>query len=241
MPESEPLEEILQEANNYFGDLSRKMLDHAGDTSLTSQQKKELISEFYRDNLSKIGRKDVPQAAEKIKKRANELNLPHETVAGFCVSEKLEHKATLFISRDEKLLKTVRSEEGKNQRIEHSDMLKAFIKSHNTDLYNLKSQLNLYKSSSHGFNALKQLADKFDLGDDSVEVAEEFEDLAIHRVNKLESIRKKVKEEPKQAIRDLKKLTEEFSEDSKKISEEVISIKKQQREREKKIEEYQLN
>lgn len=241
MAEAQPLEEILTEAQEYFGDLSRKMLDHTGNNNFTSQQKKEQISEFYRKKMSSLSREDVPEAAEKIKEKANELNLPHETVAGFCIAEKLEYKSRLFISRDQKLLKTIRSEREKVQRIENSDMLKAFIRSNKDNLYNLKSQLNLYKSSAHGFNALKQLAEKFDLGEDPVNVAEELEDLATHRVNHLENIRDMVGSEPREAVKSLKEMTEEFREDSEDVSRKVVSIKRQQEERERKIEEYKID
>lgn len=241
MAESEPLEEILNDAQEYFGDLSRKMLDHTGNHNFTSQQKKEQISEFYREEMKSLGRKDIPEAAEKIKEKANELNLPHETVAGFCLAEKLEYKSRLFISRDQKLLKTVNGEEEKVQRIENSDMLKAFIRSNKDNLYNLKSQLNLYKSSAHGFTALKQLAEKFDLGEEAIEVTEELEDLTIHRVNHLENIRDMVGSEPREAVRSLKELTEEFREDSEDVSRKVVSVKRQQEERERKIEEYKID
>lgn len=241
MAETESLEEILGEAQEYFGDLSRKMLDQSGGNSFTSQQKKEEISEFYRKKIDSLSREDVPEKAEKVKEKANELNLPHETVAGFCIAEKMEYKARVFISRDKKLLKTVKSEEKKVQRIENSDMLKAFIKSHRDDLYNLKSQLTLYKSSAHGFNALKQFSEKFDVGEDPVDVAAELEDLATHRVNRLENIRDMVGSEPREAVRDLKNMTDEFRKDSEEVSRKVVSIKRQQKERERKIEEYKID
>ena len=237
----ESLEKILRDSEKFFGDLTRKMLDHTDSHDYTSQQKKEAIAEFYRQNLSSLHRKEVGEKAEKIKEKANELNLPHETVAGFCVSEKLEEKATLFISRDETLLRTVRSEEETEGKLENSSMLRKFITSNNRDVYNLQDQLNQYNSSSHGFTALKQLEGKFDLGEDVDEVLEELEDLAVHRVNRVEDMMDLADDDPGQAVMDLKELVDEFPDDSRKISEKVVSVKKQQRQREHRIEEHQMN
>jgi len=238
---TESLEEVLRDAENFFGDLTQKMLDHTEKKDYTSQQKKEAITEFYRENLSTLSKTEVGETAEKIKAEADELNLPEETIAGFCITEKLDQKSSLLISRDETLLKTVKSEEEKVDNLEKSSMLRKFITSRNTDVYNLRDQLNQYKSSVHGFQAIKKLSEKFDLGKDPVTTIEMLEDQAQHRANKVEDIIDKGGKNPGEAVRKLKELTEDFYEDSKKISQEVVNVKKQQQEREKQIEEYRIN
>lgn len=223
----ESLEKVLRDSYDFFGDLSDKVRDSVKDAErdFTSEEKKEDIAQFYREKLSSFGRDDIEGVEKEIRREANRIGVSPKTVARFCLTEKLNKKGTLLISRDKKLLNTVRSEEKKCKNLSDSSMLRKFISSQKNSVYNMRDQLNLYKSSIHGFEALRQLAEKFRLDKEIQETAEDLKSRAQIRVSQVEDMIELGGENPEKAIEELESLVNSFSSESREITDAVNDLR----------------
>lgn len=223
----ESLEKVLRDSYDFFGDLSDKVRDSVKDAErdFTSEEKKEDIAQFYRAKLSSFGRDDIEEVEKEIRREANRIGVSPKTVARFCLTEKLSKKGTLLISRDKKLLNTVRSEEKKCKNLSDSSMLRKFISSQKNSVYNMRDQLNLYKSSIHGFEALRQLAEKFRLDKEIQETAEDLKSRAQIRVSQVEDMIELGGENPEKAIEELESLVNSFSSESREITDAVNDLR----------------
>jgi hypothetical protein len=223
----ESLEKVLRDSYDFFGDLSDKVRDSVKDAErdFTSEEKKEDIAQFYREKLSSFGRDDIEGVEKEIRREANRIGVSPKTVARFCLTEKLSKKGTLLISRDKKLLNTVRSEEKKCENLSDSSMLRKFISSQKNSVYNMRDQLNLYKSSIHGFEALRQLAEKFRLDKEIQETAEDLKSRAQIRVSQVEDMIELGGENPEKAIGELESLVNSFSSESREITDAVNDLR----------------
>jgi chemotaxis regulatin CheY-phosphate phosphatase CheZ len=223
----ESLEKVLRDSYDFFGDLSDKVRDSVKDAErdFTSEEKKEDIAQFYREKLSSFGRDDIEGVEKEIRREANRIGVSPKTVARFCLTEKLSKKGTLLISRDKKLLNTVRSEEKKCENLSDSSMLRKFISSQKNSVYNMRDQLNLYKSSIHGFEALRQLAEKFRLDKEIQETAEDLKSRAQIRVSQVEDMIELGGENPEKAIEELESLVNSFSSESREITDAVNDLR----------------
>lgn len=223
----ESLEKVLRDSYDFFGDLSDKVRDSVKDAErdFTSEEKKEDIAQFYREKLSSFGRDDIEEVEKEIRREANRIGVSPKTVARFCLTEKLSKKGTLLISRDKKLLNTVRSEEKKCENLSDSSMLRKFISSQKNSVYNMRDQLNLYKSSIHGFEALRQLAEKFRLDKEIQETAEDLKSRAQIRVSQVEDMIELGGENPEKAIEELESLVNSFSSESREITDAVNDLR----------------
>jgi hypothetical protein len=223
----ESLEKVLRDSYSFFGDLTDRVRDELDQTdgNYSSSDKKEEIAQFYRKKLSSYGKGDIDAAEKKIRRKARNIAVRPESIARFCLTEKMSRKATLLIDRDRKLLKTVRTEEKKREDLTNSSMLRMFIRSSKDDVYNMKDQLTQYRYSVHGFEALVQLADRFDLDDEAHEAAEDLKEKAEERANQAEEIIEQGEDNPEKAIEELKGLADSFKTDSQEITDTVNDLR----------------
>lgn len=227
----ESLEKVLRDSYDFFGDLTDKVRDSVKDAErdFTSEEKKEDIAQFYRKKLSSFGKDDIDEVEKEIRREANRIGVSPKTVARFCMTEKLSKKGTLLISRDKKLLKTVRGEEKKHEDLSNSTMLRQFIKSDRNGVYNMRDQLNLYKSSVHGFEALRQLAEEFRLDEEVQETAEDLKSRAEERVSQVEDIIELGTGNPEKAIEETESLVNSFGPESREITDAVNELREEEK------------
>jgi hypothetical protein len=89
----------------------------------------------------------------------------------------------------------------------------------------MRDQLNLYKSSIHGFEALRQLAEKFRLDKEIQETAEDLKSRAQIRVSQVEDMIELGGENPEKAIEELESLVNSFSSESREITDAVNDLR----------------